>query len=121
MQAVTKKRPTKAGKRVRIVFEGPASKVAKAKGMLLKLGFEEPGQSVPWRDALGLDDNQLPGLFLAGARYREGLTQAQLAEKTGIARHHISEMENSKRPIGKLNARRLAEVLKVDPRRFFAL
>ncbi|WP_449245960.1 helix-turn-helix domain-containing protein [Desulfarculus baarsii] len=69
--------------------------------------------------ALGYADDQLPGVFLAGARYREGLTQAQLAQATGIPRRHISAMENHKRPIGKQNARKLAEALKVDPKRFW--
>lgn len=50
-----------------------------------------------------------PGAHLRGLCYREDLTQAQLAELVGIPRHHISEMENDKRPIGKKNARKLAE------------
>lgn len=74
----------------------------------------------PWREAQPYADDELPGVFLAGARYREGLTQAQLAEATGIPRRHISEMEHNKRPIGKQNARKLAVALKVDPRRFLA-
>ena len=73
---------------------------------------------MPWRGAFPYSDEQLPGVFLAGARYREGLTQAQLALRTGIPRRHISEMENSKRPIGKQNARKLAQALNVDARRF---
>ncbi|WP_303842493.1 helix-turn-helix transcriptional regulator [Selenomonas ruminantium] len=48
----------------------------------------------------------MPGVLLSGARYREGMTQAQLSEKTGIPRRHISEIENGKRPIGKQNASR---------------
>ena len=45
----------------------------------------------------------------------------QLAEATGIPRRHISDMENGKRPIGKQNARKLTEVLNVDPRRFLSV
>ena len=59
-----------------------------------------------------------PGTLLSGARYREDMTQVQLAEATGIPRRHISEMENGKRPIGKANARKLGEVLGVDYRYF---
>jgi len=51
------------------------------------------------------------GNALRGARTREGLTQAQLAERVGAKIHHISEMENGKRPIGKEMARRLAKAL----------
>ena len=59
-----------------------------------------------------------PGVFLAGARYREDLSQRALAEMTGIPQRHISEMENGKRPVGKANARKLAEALNVDYRMF---
>ncbi|MEW6263334.1 MAG: helix-turn-helix transcriptional regulator [Thermodesulfobacteriota bacterium] len=62
-----------------------------------------------------------PAVFLSGARYREGLTQQQLAERTGIPRRHISDMEHGRRPIGKANAKKLAEALKVEPRRFLSL
>ncbi len=55
-----------------------------------------------------------PGSAIKGLRYRENLTQDQLAQKMGIKRHHISEMENGKRPIGKEMARRLAEALNTD-------
>jgi hypothetical protein len=51
---------------------------------------------------------------LAGARYREGLTQKQLSEITGIPQRHISEMENGKRPIGKEMAKRMGKVLKIS-------
>lgn len=65
----------------------------------------------------GLMDNE-PGTYLAGARHREGLTQRQLAEKSGIPQRHISEMENGKRSIGKENARRLGAALNADYRAF---
>ena len=53
---------------------------------------------------------------LKGIRYRENLTQKQLAEATGIPQRHISEMEAGKRPIGKETARKLAAVLNCDYR-----
>jgi len=53
---------------------------------------------------------------LRAYRNREGLTQKRLAELTGIPQHHISEMENGKRSIGKERARRLAEALHCDYR-----
>jgi len=54
------------------------------------------------------------GVSIRGGRGKEGLTQKQLAELTGIAQHHISEMENGKRPIGKETARKLAAALNID-------
>jgi DNA-binding XRE family transcriptional regulator len=53
---------------------------------------------------------------LRAYRNRECLTQKQLAELTGIPQHHISEMENGKRSIGKERAKRLAEALHCDYR-----
>jgi len=55
---------------------------------------------------------------LKGYRYRENLTQQQLAELTGIPQRHISEMENDKRGIGKDNALKLAKALDTDYRLF---
>jgi putative transcriptional regulator len=55
-------------------------------------------------------------LALRAYRNREGLTQKLLAELTGIPQHHISEMENGKRSIGKERARKLAEALHCDYR-----
>lgn len=54
------------------------------------------------------------GSAIKGLRYREGLTQEQLAQKINVKRHHISEMENGKRSIGKDMAKRLAKVLHTD-------
>ena len=54
------------------------------------------------------------GSAIRGLRYREGLTQAQLAERIGVKRHHVSEMEHGRRSIGKEMAKRLAKALKTD-------
>ncbi|MCM0081955.1 helix-turn-helix domain-containing protein [Geomonas sp. Red32] len=58
------------------------------------------------------------GVAVRGARGKEGLTQKQLSALTGIAQHHISEMENGKRPIGKDVAKKLAHALNIDYRVF---
>jgi DNA-binding XRE family transcriptional regulator len=121
MLVATKKLPTEAQDRALLTFAGPAAKVAAALAAMRKLGFTTHEEARPWREALPYADDELPGVFLTGARYREGLTQAQLAQATGIPRRHISEMEHNKRPIGKQTARKLGEALKVDPRRFLAV
>jgi transcriptional regulator with XRE-family HTH domain len=70
--------------------------------------------SVPWReDYPEYSEQQLIGKALAGARYREELTQMKLAELTGIPQRHVSEMENGKRPIGKEMAKRLGKALNI--------
>lgn len=53
---------------------------------------------------------------LRAYRTREDLTQKQLSELTGIPQHHISEMENGKRSIGKERAKKLAEALRCSYR-----
>jgi DNA-binding XRE family transcriptional regulator len=58
------------------------------------------------------------GSAIRGLRDREELTQAQLAKKIGVKRHHISEMEHGKRPIGKEMAKRLARALHTDYKLF---
>jgi DNA-binding XRE family transcriptional regulator len=55
-----------------------------------------------------------PATCLRGARYRQELTQKQLADLVGIRQHHLSEMENGKRPIGKPMAKKLAAALNVN-------
>ena len=57
-------------------------------------------------------------IALRAYRTREDLTQKRLAELTGIPQHHISEMENGKRVIGKERAKKLATSLNCDYRQF---
>lgn len=57
-----------------------------------------------------------PLVSLRAYRNREGYTQKELAQATGIPQHHISEMENGKRSIGKERAKRLAAALNCDYR-----
>lgn len=59
-----------------------------------------------------------PAAILRGSRYKADLTQKELADRLGVRQHHLSEMENGKRPIGKEMAKRLAEALECDYRVF---
>ena len=54
------------------------------------------------------------GIALRGARFREGLSQKELAKQTGISQDNISKMENGKRPIGKKVAMKLAKALRIN-------
>ena len=58
-----------------------------------------------------------PGYYLRVYRQRADLTQAELAEKTAIRQHHLSEMENNKRVLGKSNAKKIAAILQCDYRK----
>lgn len=50
-------------------------------------------------------------------RKRAGLTQTQLAERARMLQHHLSEIENNKRTLGKANAMKLARILDCDYRK----
>ena len=66
-----------------------------------------------------LEDSVLgPALYLRGIRRREGLTQKQLAETTGMRQTHISEMEHGKRAISKQSAKKLAIALRTHWKHF---
>lgn len=96
-------------------FIGPPAQANGARKAMEALGFEQVEEAMPWREAFPQwEENELPGVALAGARYKEGLTQVQLAKQTGIPQRHISEMENGKRPIGKDRAKKLAKVLGIS-------
>jgi DNA-binding XRE family transcriptional regulator len=111
MPALTRKRLTDGLSELRLI--GPAEQREKAIELLKPLGFVESG--IPWRECFPeVTVESMPGVALVGARTREGLTQRELAELSGIPQRHISEMENGKRPIGKERARKLAEVLNVN-------
>ena len=59
-----------------------------------------------------------PGGAIRAYRAREGLTQSELAKKSGVRQSHLSEMEQNKRAIGVKVAEKLAKILKCDYRRF---
>lgn len=112
MQVHTRKRHTE---QVELRFIGPVANMTQAIESLKPLGFVDLTDTVPWRDAYPeYSEEELTGKALAGVRYREGLTQVQLSELTGIPQRHISEMENGKRPIGKETAKRLGKALNIS-------
>jgi DNA-binding XRE family transcriptional regulator len=123
MRALTNKRPTE--NQVEVRFRGTHADVVKLRRMAQALkvndvteweleekelyDLEEVSPELAWNSG---------GVAIRGARGKEGLTQKQLADLTGIAQHHISEMENGKRPIGKETAKKLAKALNIDYRVF---
>jgi DNA-binding XRE family transcriptional regulator len=117
MQELTRTPLTRLGK-VQLRFLGPAGKRSEAVAALNALGFVDVSDAVPWRECFPYTDEQLPGITLAGARGREGLTQRELAKLTGIPQRHISEMENGKRTIGKEVAKKLGKALNISYKAF---
>ena len=58
------------------------------------------------------------GSTIRGCRSRDNMTQAELAKKLNIHQSHISQMEHSKRAIGKKMAHKLAKIFNSDYRLF---
>ncbi len=82
---------------------------------MIQTGGDTSPDFVPWREAYPeYKDEDLPGVCLRGSRYKEGLTQKQLAERIGIPQRHISMMENGKRPIGGKMAKRLGKAMNIS-------
>ena len=123
MSALTKKRLTEGQLEVR--FRGAPAAVAQLRRLARSLKVKDlTDLDLGEKELYSIEDLSPEttwnrgGVCIRGGRGKEGLTQKQLADLTGIAQHHISEMENGKRPIGKETARKLAAVLKVDYRIF---
>lgn len=75
---------------------------------------------IPWRKVAKREIEKYSevGVVIRGSRFKEGLTQKQLAELISVKPHHISEMEHGKRSVGKTMAQRLGKVFNVDYRIF---
>lgn len=56
------------------------------------------------------------GLVLRGMRYRENMSQKELAVKSGVHQNEISKIENGKRTVGEKVAKRLAKALQFNYR-----
>ena len=59
-----------------------------------------------------------PAVLLCGCRTRDGLTQVELAKKLKTNQSAISAMEAGTRPIGKIVAKKLANIFDTDYRAF---
>jgi DNA-binding XRE family transcriptional regulator len=99
------------------------AKLAKVKAALAALEcsvksetrLEPPGSAEKeWHTIEELFPDHHAGHAVRGLRYREDMTQKQLAEAAGISVANLSHMEHGRRPIGKEMAKRLAKVLNTD-------
>ena len=113
----TKKRPI--DRPVAARFIGSYDKIVQLREAARSLGLRDGSESVPIEEAFpGYGENPL-GMALRGARSREGVTQRELADLTGMPQRHISEMDTGKRQIGKERAKKLAKALHVSDYRVF--
>jgi len=83
--------------------------------------IQDDSASIPYREtafAKEMKRKVTPGRRLWVYRDNAALTLDELAVKAGIAKSHLSEMENDKRGIGVRTAKKLGAALKCDYRRF---
>ena len=115
MLAPTKKRPIET---VEARFVGTPEGIGRLREAARQEGVADISDAIPWREAFPEFAENTPGTLLSGFRHREDMTQETLSRTTGIPRRHISEMENGKRTMGKVNAKKIAAVLRTDYRIF---
>lgn len=79
---------------------------------------DEDDEPVAW-DVLAkerIEKYKKAGLVLRGMRYRENLSQKELAKRSGVSQNEISKIENGKRTVGIKVAKKLAKALNIDYR-----
>lgn len=92
----------------------------KAKVSIVKEVSEGREKGTPWREAFKdlINETSEAATCLRGFRYREDLTQKELAERVGITQGNLCALENGKRPIDKEMAKRLAKILNTNYKHF---
>lgn len=58
------------------------------------------------------------GILLKGLRLRENMSQVEFAKKIKVTQANLSNMENGKRSIGKIVAKRIEKVFEINYRYF---
>src|SRR5262245_8205318 len=91
----------------------PAIALAKLEVFLAKLS---ESSSVDWKTVAkeSIAKHKQAGMVLRGARFRENMSQKELAKRSGISQENISRIENGKRSVGEKVAKKLAKALKID-------
>ena len=109
--------------RIRLNMEGPATAFAPFLDFLrtnytVEVKEEDDAELVDYK-ATDLWKQTTSGHLLSGCRWLCGLTQKQLAEKSGIAVPTISAYEHDRRPLSRKAAVRLAKAMGVKPETLF--
>lgn len=76
----------------------------------------EDSDSVDWEVVLknSIAKHKQAGMVLRGARFRESMSQKELAKRSGVSQDNISRIENGKRIVGEKVAKKLAKPLKIN-------
>ncbi len=75
--------------------------------------LEEDDKPIAWKELAKerIAKYKKAGLVLRGMRYRENVSQKELAKRSGVNQNEISKIENGKRTLGEKVAKKLAEAL----------
>lgn len=103
------------------LYHIPSSSSKKLDSFLKELDISEREidsweEATPW-EALAkdrLERYKKAGIVLRGARYRESMSQVELAKKSGVHQNEISKIENGKRGVGEKVAKKLAIALNIN-------
>ncbi len=76
----------------------------------------EESESVDWETVAkdSISKHKQAGMVLRGARFRESMSQKELAQLSGVSQDNISRIENGKRGVGEKVAKKLAKPLKIN-------
>lgn len=101
------------GKQIR--YHLPLKAISEIKAVMEKYSEED---SIHWTVVAKKDIEQhgQAGMVLRGARFRENMSQKELAKRSGVSQENISRIENGKRPVGEKVAKKLAKPLKINYR-----
>ncbi|WP_304081952.1 helix-turn-helix domain-containing protein [Maridesulfovibrio ferrireducens] len=106
---------------VRIPAKEAAKIIESTKSFWLLAGLEVMEKNSEGEEIITVDEafpDVTPGDLLRGARFREDMTQIELAAATGIHKNNISEMERGVRPITLEMAKKLGEALNISYKSF---
>ena len=89
-------------------------------GFLIGLEKSVTGGSLPAEEIFPdlKDPEKRVGVIFRGIRFKNNLTQDEVAKRLGIDQSDVSKIESGKRPIGKALAKKIEEEFAIDYRRF---
>jgi DNA-binding XRE family transcriptional regulator len=108
--------------RVNLSGEGADEVAALVKENFPEAEFrDDEGEAVEWNDselAKEIKATKTPGKLVHAYRVRSGMSLVELARALGTKYPNLSAIENDRRVVGLVMARKLGEVLGVDYRKF---
>ncbi len=76
---------------------------------------EDPDETVDWFETdlhKRIKARSTPGITIHAFRHRDGFTQSQLAEKLGVSKQVVCDLEKDRRPISAVTAKKLSALFK---------